>query len=139
MEAMIDGMETRFIGGGEYVDRQTYIAVRDENSRLRERIAELEEDRDRWKQRHELNMKVENQRIAELEQKHYNVLYENAHLKAQLDAVKKENNVLRYVIWQHCELADSKIAEACHRFNVPFEPTPINVRSPKALGGGDEQ
>lgn len=35
-------METRFIDGGAYVDRQTYIATRDENSRLQERIAELE-------------------------------------------------------------------------------------------------
>ena len=35
-------METRFIDGGEYVDRQTYISVRDENSQLRERIAKLE-------------------------------------------------------------------------------------------------
>ena len=35
-------METRFIEGGEYVDRQTYIETRDENSRLYERIARLE-------------------------------------------------------------------------------------------------
>ena len=35
-------METRFIEGGEYVDRKTYIETRDENSRLRERIEELE-------------------------------------------------------------------------------------------------
>lgn len=35
-------METRFIDGGEYVDRQAYIDMRDENSRLRERITELE-------------------------------------------------------------------------------------------------
>lgn len=41
-------METRFIEGGEYVDRKTYIMVRDENSQLRERIAELENQRDIW-------------------------------------------------------------------------------------------
>jgi hypothetical protein len=35
-------METIFINGGEYVDRQTYIQTRDENSALRERITELE-------------------------------------------------------------------------------------------------
>ena len=35
-------METRFIDGGEYIDRKTYIETRDENSRLRERIAELQ-------------------------------------------------------------------------------------------------
>ena len=35
--------------------------------KLIDRIKELEADRDRWKDRHELNMKVENLRIKELE------------------------------------------------------------------------
>jgi len=39
-----------------------------------DRLKELEADRDRWKDRHELNMKVENLRIRELET-------ENLHLK----------------------------------------------------------
>ena len=39
---------------------------------------------------------------------------------AELEA---ENKVLRWTIWQHCELADSKIAQAFHRFGLKFTPT----------------
>jgi len=35
-------METRFIEGGEFVDKATYIETRDKLSRAIERIAELE-------------------------------------------------------------------------------------------------
>ena len=35
-------METRFIDGGEFVDKATYIETRDKLSRAIERIAELE-------------------------------------------------------------------------------------------------
>ena len=46
---------------GAVVIAKEWIAEKDT------RIAELEQDRDRWKNRHELNMKNENLRIAELE------------------------------------------------------------------------
>lgn len=42
-------METRFIDGGEYVDRATYISARNENSQLREHIAGLEREVERLK------------------------------------------------------------------------------------------
>lgn len=41
-------METRFIAGGEFVDKATYIETRDKLSRVRERIATLEAERGRW-------------------------------------------------------------------------------------------
>jgi len=34
-------METRFIEGGEYVDRQTYIQTRDENTKLKATIEHI--------------------------------------------------------------------------------------------------
>ena len=43
--------------------------------------------------------------------------------KKRIAELEAENKVLRWTIWQHCELADSKIAQAFHRFGLKFTPT----------------
>jgi hypothetical protein len=73
-------METRFIDGGEYVDRQTYIQTRDENSALRERIAELE----KWKQWADEDAIQRNQ--------------ENQRLRTKLEAAEAEVENLKAII-----------------------------------------
>ena len=63
-------METRFIDGGEFVDKATYIETRGGLRKALERIAKLEADKCAWEacaQGHYEALSKANKRIAKLE------------------------------------------------------------------------
>jgi hypothetical protein len=44
-------------------------------------------------------------------------------LEAELEALEAENTAMRWAVWQHCELAEGKIADACLHFGIPYHKT----------------
>ena len=51
---------------------------------------------------------------------------ENESLRQQVQRLERENNALRWAMWQHCELAESKIAAAFQYHGIPYTETALD-------------
>jgi hypothetical protein len=91
------------------------------------RVAELEAENNALKVRRESYYYLEN-KVVELEASALSGYEDGWHklrmerdaLKARVAEIEAENHALRWAIWQHCEVAESKIAEACQRHKIPY-------------------